>query len=559
MEMPKLKSSERSQRNDATVNKEKGMKKTTSFLTLVALIGATGTAFAGSTVVGGTATSTPVTYANETFLALGPYTLPGGLTATVNRTLGTIALPGGGAPNGGDTPNSVPPQAAVPAGTVFDTVIALPFGGQLGNLVGLTAAQVQTLFTIPTALGAGCGAITGPFFVSANAVSARVRYRTAGPYPCSVVGGTIRFTPAPGAQPPLNYTDNVNLLAAPGGSASVQMQTVDANSVLLDGGDDTKVYVNTALASGASVTATTAIIDVTTPTLKTGFTFPDALLTDSGGGIVFTNKAAATTPLDRLTGAAWDPNGAGVKGFYTAVISGDFSATSGVTTTAATSPRLGGAVRCTVNAGLTTCTWTLSSANSSLFSTGALTSIEIFVNGTTVLTPRSYSVSSVTYTDAATATVRNTAIGTATTLTTWSYNASVVFAPFLNGNMAQFRSRVYVCNRFSGAATGVSVNLYKQPVTGSSGTPLNAAVINTTEPLAQGGCLNIRLEDLMTAGGLGSTYTADGGNLAAEITVLAPGIFAVANVINIAPSAGTTTSPVAGPESVATYPLFVIQ
>lgn len=118
------------------------MKKTTSFLTLVALIGATGTAFAGSTVVGGTATSTPVTYATETFLALGPYTLPPGLTATVNRTLGTIALPGGGAPNGGDTPFSFPAQVGVPAGTVFDTVVALPFGGQLGNLVGLTAQQV---------------------------------------------------------------------------------------------------------------------------------------------------------------------------------------------------------------------------------------------------------------------------------------------------------------------------------------------------------------------------------------------------------------------------------
>lgn len=89
--------------------------------------------------------------------------------------------------------------------------------------------------------------------------------------------------------------------------------------------------------------------------------------------------------------------------------------------------------------------------------------------------------------------------------------------------------------------------MLKQPVTGSSGTAL--ATVTTTEGLATQGCLNFRLEDVLAGGGISTPYTADGGNLALEFTLLAARAAGTVNVINFQPSTG--------PESVATYDMFV--
>ena len=77
------------------------------------------------------------------------------------------------------------------------------------------------------------------------------------------------------------------------------------------------------------------------------------------------------------------------------------------------------------------------------------------------------------------------------------------------------------------------------------------ATVTTTEPLADLGCLNFRLEDILTAGGIALPYTTDGGNLAFEFTLVATKAVGTVNVINFAPSTG--------PASIATYNMFPAQ
>lgn len=509
------------------------MKKTFSFLSLAALsLAVSGAALAGTTSVGSTSTTATISYAFETAFPTpnNSYTLPGAPTNQINR-FSTIL------PN-----NSIPGTSDV----VFVEINLLDTAN-FGNTVLINNTTLAVTNSAGTALANvtdNCSVtnVTTPL-VSATQVRFRVQFQFATTQ-CTTTPRFIFQTPAG-----LFVTDTAGNLASVGGSVRVQMRTLDGASVPTDtGGVDTVPYMNSVQSTTASVFATSAVIDVGNPSAKRFFLAPNGAQSNTGGGACLRYSA---TLLDRLTGAPFDPAAGATdsSGFWTVTLSGDMSGIASIVMAT------GGNATSAVIAG-STATITLNATKSQAIGTTgvcgssptASQGIVINVDGTTALNTRTINVSGITFTSTSgSGTKTTTDLGTSTVFTVWTYNGSVLFAPYVNGNTSLFKSRAYICIPQSAGTTGATIKILKQPVTGSSGTAL--ATVTTTEAIATQGCLNFRVEDILTAGGITLPYTTDGGNLALEFTIVAAKAMGVVNVINFAPATG--------PESVATYPMFV--
>lgn len=509
------------------------MKKTFSFLSLAALsLAISGAALAGTTSIGFTSSTAVISYAFETAFPApnNNYVLPPAFQNQINR-FSTI-LPNNSIPSTSDVVfveiNLLDTATFTNIGAINNTTLLVT------NATGVSLANATD----------NCSAlnITAPL-VSATQIRFRVQFQFSGLGQCTT---TPRFIFVPPAT--VGVTDTAGNLATIGGAVRVQMRTLDGASVPTDtGGVDTVPYINSLQSTSATVFATSAIIDVGNPSAKKNFLPPNGATANTGGGVCLRYFPF----LDRLgpSGTPFTPGGPTSTGFWTITLSGDMSGIASIVMATA-----GNSTSAVING--STATITLNSTKSqNIGQTGACTGLSIpnqqiiiNVDGTTALNTRTINVTSVTFTSSSgTGSKVTTNIGTTTVFTVWTYNGTILFAPFVNGNTTLFKSRAYVCIPQSSGTTGATIKILKQPVTGSSGTAL--ATVTTTEPIATQGCLNFRVEDILTAGGIPLPYTTDGGNLAMEFTIIASKAVGVINVLNFAPSTG--------PESVATYPMFV--
>ena len=108
---------------------------------------------------------------------------------------------------------------------------------------------------------------------------------------------------------------------------------------------------------------------------------------------------------------------------------------------------------------------------------------------------------------------------------------TVLVANFMNGNDAALNSRVYLFNPSQSAGV-VTVRVFTLPLIGGTAQEL------TTTPLSLGtlgarSALNIKLvEDILTALGLTTPYTDNGGNLMLEFTIQAASVRGTAQVFS---------------------------
>lgn len=509
------------------------------------------TAVAGTTSIINNPAGIPITYAQETCFA-APDNLRALPLGSLIRRVSTI----------------IPNDSILGVSDTVVVEINLLDNTSWSSIVNI-AANALTITGFPN-----CASTTTPALVSGTQIRFKVVFSGFGPGGTCGASGTFSFNPTNNGGDQNRVVDTAGLLVN-GGTIRVQMRTLDGASVPTDtGGVDTVPFLTSALATSGSVVSTTALIDVGLPSARKNFVAGGGdTLTQDGGGFVLFGFAPFNNPQRRDCRLGPNPfvpglftngfracpsyasdgfNGDGCfsEGFYTMTFGGDFTGVASIVfNPAGNFGQLPNAA--TING--STATIRLSPIESYRFSSygivqgnGAPQPTVINVTGTTVLTPRTISVNSMTYTDQISGTVRNTPIASVQTFTVWTFNGSVLFAPFVNGNTNQFKSRVYVCVPQSSGVTGATIKILKQPVAGSSGTAL--ATVTTTEPIADLGCLNFRVEDILTSGGIAQPYTADGGNLALEFTVNATKAVGTVNVINFQPSTG--------PESIATYDMF---
>jgi len=182
-----------------------------------------------------------------------------------------------------------------------------------------------------------------------------------------------------------------------------------------------------------------------------------------------------------------------------------------------------------------------------------------FENDTlTPLTSRSFTIT-VTSTIAYNA-ANNSTVLSATNVSTWSINGTVLLANWLNANTAAYKSRMYLFNETSVANATVIVKLFTLPIS-SNVTPgaLIGTVQLTTQLGAQAG-MTIRLEDVITAGSFtpAQLQGPDGSyNVAAEITIYT-GVVTGSPILG--PVTGyCNTNNIAGTMSFGSTPLSRIQ
>jgi len=117
-------------------------------------------------------------------------------------------------------------------------------------------------------------------------------------------------------------------------------------------------------------------------------------------------------------------------------------------------------------------------------------------------------------------------------------DSTVLVANFVNGNNVAFNSRVYLWNP-STTPGEVTVRVFTLPVIGGLAQEL------TSTPLSLGtlgarSALNLKLvEDILTALGLTTPYTDNGGNLTLEFTIQAANVGGVAQVFSDSLAFGT--------------------
>ncbi len=120
-------------------------------------------------------------------------------------------------------------------------------------------------------------------------------------------------------------------------------------------------------------------------------------------------------------------------------------------------------------------------------------------------------------------------------LSTSKGNPTVLVANFMNGNDAEFNSRVYLWNP-SANAGNVRVRVFTLPHTGDS-LLLGEVDLGILEASS---ARNVKLaEDILTPLGIPLPYTADGGNLTLEFTIGAPNVQGAAQVFSSSLAFGT--------------------
>ena len=120
-----------------------------------------------------------------------------------------------------------------------------------------------------------------------------------------------------------------------------------------------------------------------------------------------------------------------------------------------------------------------------------------------------------------------------------SVEPTVLVANFMNGNNAEFNSRVYLWNP-STSAGEVTVRVFTLPLTGGTAQELTGTLPLSLGTLEATSARNIKLaEDILTPLGIPTPYTTDGGNLTLEFTIQAADVKGIAQVFSSDFASGT--------------------
>jgi len=328
--------------------------------------------------------------------------------------------------------------------------------------------------------------------------------------------------------------DANNLLAS--STISVTVQTNDAadGSLIDGGGTDSAILARTANAvvipTGQTLVATAAVIEVGSNRQNFVTTAPDTATVDNGATIGL--GYAATVPL--APGGAAFVLAATDKIKFTFTTNNDFTgfttnlagATTGITWNA-------------VNSTGTGTTRTIEILGTDAAIGGGAKAFVFTVTGTTPLPTRitSVAIDLVLAAGGSTTNGGTRSLLGASTVTTWTYNGSVLVANWLNGDSSAWKSRIYLWNP-STTTGAITIRVFSTPLV-SGGTVTSTELTTPGSPLSMGSIagqssLAIRLyEDILGPSGLNlAPYTTTGGNLVVEITIRASNVRGTCQVFN---------------------------
>jgi len=318
--------------------------------------------------------------------------------------------------------------------------------------------------------------------------------------------------------------DPLNALAA--GPITATVQTFDAADGTPVDGDAGAVNLLRAvnavvIPTGQALAATTAVVDVATSRQNFVATAPDTTLADNGATLGL--GYATPVPL-ALSGAVFALAATDtIKLTFTS--SNDFA---GLAT--ATGIQWGAAPINWTGTGTAPRIITISGTNAN-FNAGVTQPFTFNVTGLVSLPTRTLSVSA----DLILAAGGSTVLGGtrnllgSSTVTTWTFNGSVLVANWLSGDSNTYKSRIYLWNP-SSLTGSVTARVFSMPLV-TSGTQTSTELTTPGSPLSLGSLagnssLAIRLyEDIIGPSGLNiAPYTTNGGNLIVEITVRASNV-----------------------------------
>jgi hypothetical protein len=311
--------------------------------------------------------------------------------------------------------------------------------------------------------------------------------------------------------------DTVGTLNAAGNSASLTVQTFDANfNTLFDSGTDSAVWLKAANGVTATVTATTAVIDVSSLRKNFAANGTDTGTIDKDATVNVTYTAGVYDAAGTLYRLA-----AGDKLRLTFTGSGD--GLSGIASTN-WAPGTGNAVNSAVG---TPGVIEILGNNAALPANGATATVPvtITVNGTTALTTRTIYIAADTVILANAAQSTNLIAGT-TPYSVWGINGSVLLANWASANTSAFRSRFYLFNESATNNAQVLIRIFTLPIQSNlTGSVQVGSTVVLTKTLGSPAGMVIKFEDILTASGATAEQMAgpDGAyNVAVEITVYAP-------------------------------------
>lgn len=530
------------------------MKKALLVLTLGAFVASAGTAFAGVSYSSpsetpATSANVPITIAQETFTTNGTFTIPSGYNGSVHRALSLV-------------PQST---GAYTIEVNVGTTIIAPADPTQNGVTWVPAAATTSVFADvsievdPNTGGAGC-ALVGQTLNVASAT----QYRWNTGFNASCVSPptiNVRFNDNFGGFVDIN--DGRPAGSGLDANVPIKMQVRFLDQATLTPfpsdngvGNDTFNYIVSDFATSATVHATTATIDVGFPSARTNF-LPgindnDTLVIDRGAYVTVAYNASYydwAGPRD----AGFNPNGT-TKGFY------NFTMLPVVRTFEYVLPLRVGLGAHDTGTSFTTRSWSFSNAGSSNQGQKPIISE---IDGTHQQAAGSFTVTvdyyrgtcaganDTTCTAAGTKILLNSKLPSNVTYTTWNLNGTVLYSPFISGNTTAFMQRFYICAPLSQVdSPSFDVVITTVPVIGVTATTLEFPSWKGTvmTVLKAGGCINVRMEDLMTQFGIPQPYNTDGGNLAVEMTFPAPGVVGLHQ---------TTNNPTLGqPSSFVTAPMI---
>ncbi len=431
-----------------------------------------------------------LSYAREAGAADVLYTIPAGNLIT--HTMSVLRVSGGS--------GNFFVRITLDGGAVFDGS-SLPAVGDLTQTGGLPGASVTVTLPVPPS--------DGDTFVD---------------YQVAVTQSFTTFPSFTLATPTWVIQDVSNTLGG-GGTISATIATRDSNNGTPIGSDgDGWLLGGFGVTQGALevLVPTTATIDVATARTELLATGGDTAVDDNG----------ATVSYEPTTPGVLAPGGGvyamAATDFIDLVVTGDLSGISAITW-APTGTRVTTFITAAdVTAG--SATVSISGTHAALVAVNTAVGVEIKVDGTSTLAPRTLQIAAnLRLVTAPSLAANNRELDGAQNLTVWSLNGTVLIAGFVNGNTDIFSSRIYLWNSSSNAGD-IVVRVYTLPLTGSS--TLMATVNLGSLPGLSG--RNIRVaEDVLTPGLITLPYTADGGNLVFEVTVEASNVSGNAQVFQL--------------------------
>jgi len=447
-----------------------------------------------SAFAGTTATSGAIKYAREIAAINTVYTVP---ATTITRTMAVVR---------GNTQNFF----------VDVTLSSGKWNAALNaGMITFGATPLPAVYTPAVIGGGGVGVATATFLVVVTS-GTPVDYPVA---TLALTGATVK--------------DSANVLGTgDGGTIQVTVKTRDAATGLdVDPGTDTVNFITSVWAVTApspAVQVGSAVIDVALNRAK----FVGDTDTDASAKVGISGSTAGVLKADGtgvfvLTSA--DTVNYVIAGGNTTQIKS--IAWGGVTKTLTDTDRAAGTV-----------TLAIPGDNANL--TGTLGTVTIILVGTNPTDARTLTVAA--NLDMAGGTSGDHAVLSATDLTVWSYNGTVLTAIWVNGNSAVFNSRIYLWN--PGTTGEVVADVYAMPRLGHIGTD-DASKLGSVSLglMAAGSSLNVKVyEDILTAAPISMTTPYVGnesGNLTIIITIRASGVKGASQTFNASMAFGTYVMP----------------